>query len=85
VNRVKPTTVLPPPDARAIRDSLGLTQPQMVELLGTTVETISRYETGRVPVSGPTRSAYLALLRQPDLVQRLKSLPINTLGPQCAS
>lgn len=56
-----------PGEAKAVREELGLNQSQMAErlMLGKYgYQTVAKWETGQVEMSGPVRIAYWALRRE---------------------
>ncbi|MGO8993683.1 MAG: helix-turn-helix domain-containing protein [Polyangiaceae bacterium] len=65
-------------EIRFARKSLGLTQARLAGLLEVAPETVSRWETGELPMSRVSRLALLAVVRDPGSLSRLEEKPAKT-------
>ena len=62
------TTVIPVPDAKAVREGLGLSQAEFAALLDVSKHTVVSWEQGRRNPSGPARTLLLVAQRHPEAV-----------------
>jgi DNA-binding transcriptional regulator YiaG len=63
------------PEIKLARKSLGLTQGRLAGLLGVRQETVSRWETDQEPFGRTPRLALLAIVRDPEALERLDRAP----------
>jgi transcriptional regulator with XRE-family HTH domain len=70
---------------RYSRRALGKTQAELAELLDCAPETVSRWETGAVPIPSAMRLALVALLDTAFYAPAAPSRPGELVVPTCAA
>lgn len=65
-----PDVVFPPPDVRAIRKSLGLTQSEFARRFGLSYRTVQQWEQRRSPPQGPAEILLRVIECDPEVVER---------------